>query len=642
MVILMGSANSAQAQYIIKEADAAYELFNYNKAIDLYEQAYGKKQTLHAAERLASCYRLVQNYAEAESWYAIAVGIPGSSSQNTLNYAIALQNNSKYSEAKTQYRKYAELNPSITENQKNIWSASCDSAQRWMKEPRPVVVNNQVSLNSKQSDWGAVAYHGGLVFSSDRSNAQQNKGTKSDKPFLKFDGRKLPDRKIYGWTGNGYLSLYEQKQANSEINLFPLKVSTKYHVAAASFSADEKEIYFTLTRIPHKADYENGISTINVEIYSSRKDDQGNWSEPVPFKYNNVSAYSLGDPFLTKEGTTLYFVSNMPGGKGGMDIYYSERTADGEWGKPVNAKEINTEGNERSPALDQEGNFYFSSDGRIGMGGLDIYTAKNSDNGFSGIQNMGYPINSPQDDFAYRVSGLNTGYFASNRLKGMGSDEIYSIERNRLLTWKLEGIVYKKGTTEPLKDAVVSLSTFHGGNLKVLTDTDGQFKFRLDGETSYGLRGDKTDFRSDSTSVSTMGLINSEIIKRDLFLEAIVINKAIRLDNIYYDFNKANIRQDAAAELDKLVKILSDNPTMWIELGSHTDSRGTKQYNQWLSQRRANSAVQYIIDRGISKNRITAKGYGDTYLLNRCTKGVKCTEVEHQLNRRTEFKIVKY
>jgi peptidoglycan-associated lipoprotein len=641
LCIILLYAIPVKAQYVIKEADAAYELFNYKKAIDLYEQAYQKKESLHAAERLASAYQLIQNYKEAESWYAIAVNMPGNPALNTLNYARALQNNSKYSEARVQYEKYAILNKEVTEAQKTIWLASCDSAVFWMKNPQPVLINNQQNLNSKQSDWGAVVYQNGLVFASDRSNIEST-STKGKRPFLKFDGAKRPDKDIYGWTGNGYLTLYEQKDPKKTTDLFPLHINTDYHVASPVFNNTENELYFTLTRIPKKGTFDkNKIQTINVEIYSSKKDGQGNWSDPVAFKYNKVSEYSVGDPFVTGDGTILYFVSDMPGGKGGMDIYSCQKNANGEWGAPENITELNTEGSERSPAFDEHGDFYFSSDGRIGMGGLDIFKAKFDGQDFREVENIGYPFNSPQDDFALRSSGTEKGYFASNRTDGIGSDDIYSFAKQRILAFKLKGIVYKKGTDEPIDGAVVTLNKIGGGSLKAQTGADGSFKFNLEESSDYGLRGEKTNFSSDSASVTTVGLTYSATIEKDLYLEMITLNKPIRLENIYYNFDKADIRPDAAKELDKLVKLMKENPTMWIELGSHTDSRGNDAYNQLLSQKRANSAVQYIIDQGISKNRITAKGYGESQLLNRCANGVNCSDAEHQQNRRTEFKIVK-
>ena len=646
VLLVLFLAVPVQGQYVIKEADAQYELFNYTKAIDLYEQAWKKKESLHAAEQLASASQLTQNYKEAESWYAIAVKMPGSSSDNRLNYAKALQSNGKYSEAKVQYQQYAQENKAVSLDQQRIWSLSCDSAVLWMRNPKAIVMENQKGLNSIASDWGAVAYQGGVVFSSDRGVHEEVSKGNGNRPFLKFDGSKFPDSKVYGWTGNGYLRLYFKDKDQDSLHLFPLNADTRYHVGSASFSHDGKEVYFTLTRIPEQFAKEKGKTrTINVEIYSCKQDTNGKWSSPVAFAYNNVNEYSVGDPFLSTKGNTLYFSSNMPGGLGGTDLYACFRTEAGGWGKPVNLKEVNTAGNERSAAFDADNNMYFSSDGRIGMGGLDVYSVRPTGigTGVAEIVNMGYPVNSPQDDFAFTMSGADKRvYLSSNRIGGLGSDDIYSFMAQKLLTLRLEGVVYNKKTNVPLGNAIVTLDKTGGGSLKVETDNDGKFKFNLEERSSYQLTGNKTGYLRDENSLTTNNLTSSTVIKRDLFLEPIELNKAIRLENIYYNFDKADIRADAAVELDKLVKIMKDNPTMWIELGSHTDSRGNDEYNQWLSQRRANSAVQYIIDQGISQNRITAKGYGESQLLNRCANGVKCSEADHQLNRRTEFKITKY
>lgn len=643
--ILLGFQSKVKAQYVLNEADKAFEQYNYDKAIDLYEQAYKKKATLHSAERLAVCYKFQRNYKQTESWYAIAAGMENSSAENTLEYAKALQTNSKYSEAKIQYNKYADLNKNINPSLKSIWLRSCDSAMHWMKEPKSVLINNEKSLNGPQSDWGAVQKNGITIFSSDRGAQREDEQTLS-KPFLKFDGIKAPSKTIYGWTGNHYLRLYT-KNGSDSIALFPINAGTEYHVGPASFTQNGDEMYFTLIRIPEKLDYtkvkilKGKQATVNIEIYSSKKESSGKWGTPVAFNYNKANQYSVGDPFISADGNSLYFSSNMPGGKGGTDLYLCQKTDSGNWGAPINLSEVNTEGNERSPSVDSDNNFYFSSDGLVGMGGLDIFGTKLNSGKTSEPQNLGYPINSPQDDFTFNLNTPTTGFLSSNRLDGLGEDDIYSFTKQIILAFKLTGTVYNKNTNQPLSNAVVTLNKKDGSGLKVETDESGKFKFDLQKESDYLLTGEKTNFRSDVDSLTTIGLTASTEIKKDLYLEAIEINKAIKLENIYYDFDKSNIRPDAAIELDKLVKILTDNPTIWIELGSHTDSRGNDAYNLALSQRRADAAVKYIINRGISKNRITAVGYGETRLVNECSNGVKCSAADHQLNRRTEFTIVK-
>jgi peptidoglycan-associated lipoprotein len=394
-IILWNCSTTVKAQYVVNEADKQFELFNYIKAIHLYELAWKKKETLHTAERLTAANQAIQNYKEAESWSALAAQMPESSVANQLNYAKALQDNGKYGEAKQQYQLYAKLVPNT--KQLNSWLLSCDSAMYWARNPKPIVLENERLMNSIQSDWGVTAYAGSMVFSSDRNHLGETSAS-GHRPFLKFDGTNLPDKKTYGWTGNGYFRLYRKDKTQDSIQLFQLPTATDYHIGAASFSIDGNEVYFTLTRVPKFSGGKNKLQTINVEIYSSRKDATGKWGAPVSFPYNKVEEYTVGDPFLAADGNTLYFSSSMLGGIGGIDLYACVRTPGGAWGKPVNLKEVNTVGNERTPIFDKDNHFYFSSDGRVGMGGLDIYRTVNGTKG--AIENLGYPINSPQDDFA--------------------------------------------------------------------------------------------------------------------------------------------------------------------------------------------------------------------------------------------------
>ncbi|MEO8885100.1 MAG: OmpA family protein [Mucilaginibacter sp.] len=644
-LVLLFTQNS-KAQYVINEADEQYYLFNYTKAIDLYSQAYKKRPTLRAAQQLASCYRLTHDYKNAESWYAIVVAMPESQPENILKYAEALQNNSKYSEAKEQYVKYLSLNLEQNTDKVKKLVMSCDSAIKWMKNPVWVNIVNEKALNTAQSDWGSVKYGNSIVFSSDRTNTSKEAGGEKKKPFLKFDGGDIsPSTKVYGWTGNDYLRLY-QFDGNAA-KLFPINTGTEYHIGAATFTADGNEMYFTLTRIHSKAkEDKKGTKTINIEIYSSVKEKGSDtWSKPVAFAYNNSELWSAGDPFITPDGKKLYFVSDMEGGKGGTDIYYCNRNTAGGWDLPVNITSINTEGNERTPYVGPGNDFYFASDGGIGMGGLDIFKATYSGNIYSDVQNLGYPVNSPQDDFAYSLTAPKTGYLSSERIGGAGSDDIYSFSEKikPVYALRLEGTALDKTNQTALANTIVTFGKTNGATpLKVQTDETGKYKFDLESGNIYQLTGEKTGYRGDFEEVTTEGLTASTVIRKDLFLNPIVLNKEIKLENIYYDLNKSDIRPDAAVELNKLIKILKDNPTIWIELGSHTDSRASDAYNMALSQRRADAAVKYIVTvGGIDRNRITAKGYGETRLVNGCSNGVSCTIQQHQQNRRTEFKIVK-
>ena len=644
--LLLTVIASANAQYVVKEADEQFALNNYYKAADLYQQAYKKNATLHAAEGAADSYAAQRNFHLSESWYAIAAAMDGTPTKNVLNYAKALQNNGKYSEAKKQYIRYASLNKEVSALQQRIWLASCDSSVIWMLNPTDAKVLNQKKLNSKKSDWAAVNQSGSIVFVSDREQVG-NDLPKKEKPFLQFEVSKKPSLSISGRTGNVYLHLYKKDEGKDSIIQFPLIDETAYHMGPASFTADGATIYYARSqsyadfKLNNRTNKENKSDSLTVQIFTSTKGADGKWGAPTSFKYNSAGGFSLGDPFISPDDKTLYFSSNIPGGEGGMDLYVCHKNASGEWDSPVNLKELNSRGNDRSPSVGENGAFYFSSDGRVGMGGLDVFKSIKTGDVFSNPVNMHYPINSSQDDFSFNMYKDTEGFLSSNRTDGMGSDDIYSVSMKKIMAFTLAGKVFDKKTNVPLAKAIVSLGKVNGATLKFETDETGDFKFKLESASDYKLAGEKRGYRGDNKSLTTNKLEASANLEQNLYLEQIAINKPIILENIYYDFNKSNIRPDAAVELDKLVKIIQDNPTIWIELGSHTDSRGTDAYNLTLSQRRAGAAVKYIISKGVDKNRIESKGYGESQPVNGCVNGVKCSAAAYQLNRRTEFKITK-
>lgn len=644
MICLILPARHVRAQYVLKLANEQYDLFNYTKAANLYLQAYKKNPTLYTAEHLANCYRLMEDYKNAEAWYATAITLPEARPEDFLRYAQALQNNSKYAEAKVQYTRYYTLIPSVEQKQLKLWLAACDSSIAWVKDPKYYDIENERGINSPQSDWGAVNYNNTIVFTSDRIYKPAEESTKG-RPFLRIDHGSPVDKDRYLWTGNDYLRLYQAGTDDSKQSVKPFEFTTDgtdYHMGAASFSADGAEMYFTLTRIPKKQAKDTGtIKTIKLEIFWSKKDPvTKQWGKPLPFAYNNEK-WSVGDPYLSNDGKTLYFVSDMPGGKGGTDIYYCVKNAAGNWDVPVNLAAVNTKGNERTPFL-YKGSIYFSSDGGVGMGGLDIYKASPKGNSYGPAQNMTYPLNSPQDDFGFVLTGDSTGYLASNRPGGAGSDDIYSFTQKPAPTFLFEGTVYDKKTNQVIPNSTVTLTKSNGKVLTGRSDNEGRFSFTLEEKSNYKLRGEKKSYLSDNQIVTTLRAKPGVTIRKDLHLDKIELNKPIRLENIYYDFDESYIRDDAGNELDKLIKILKDNPTIEIELGSHTDSRGSDAYNMALSQARAEAAVRYIVDIGeIPERRIKARGYGETRPVNKCKNGVDCTEAEHQLNRRTEFKITR-
>jgi peptidoglycan-associated lipoprotein len=556
-----------------------------------------------------------------------------------LNYAEVLMNNSKYSEAKQQLQAY--LGKKSDDKRAANLLAGCDSAQVWMTHPVKGNLENMQALNSPYSDWGTAFYNNQFIFASDRPYDSVRR-----QPFFSTSNIR---RRYYGMTGNSYLHLYQSNGKDSaSARLLNKGINGDYHSANATYSADGKEMYYAVTTLVKKGGSFLGKDqpyTLNIEIRKSGWDTARQaWGQAVSFPYNEVFKYSVGDPWIAPDGQTLYFTADHGDEiKGGTDIFYTQKDMDGKWQAPKNmGPSINTEGNERTPYFDEAGNFYFASDGRAGMGGLDIYKAVKSANGEWLVVNLGAPVNSPQDDFAAVFKSNSVIYFSSNRLSGTGSDDIYRFDIAKILLFTLEGTVRDRKTNEPLRDAVVTLQNkITQTPLKTITDGQGRYTFKLDSVTDYDLSTVKTAYTTvTGIPLTTKGLTESQTLKKDVYLDKIELKKPVKLENIYFDLDKWNIRPDAAEELDKLVKLLKDNPTWDVEMSSHTDSRAPDAYNIKLSQRRAESTVKYLVEHGIDADRLSAKGYGETRLVNKCSNGVPCTEEEHQENRRTEFTIL--
>ncbi|HEX5001158.1 MAG TPA: carboxypeptidase regulatory-like domain-containing protein [Bacteroidia bacterium] len=705
LTIIVQSPSFAQNNPAWK-ADRLYAEYAYSKAIPEYEKVLEKHpDNVNVMRKLADCYRLVNDNKKAEEAYARLVQRPDALPIEKLYYAQALMYNGKYSEAQQAYDNY-ELIDSTDERALSALSA-IEKMEDFYRDSARAKVQN-LSINTDKADFSPVMFNGGIVFVSSRETGVKDK--------------------THSWTGNPFLTLYYatgSAENFKQAEAFSKDIISKYNDGPACFSPDGKEMYFTRnnSQVSNKKDKIVKLKIVIAKLV------EGKWVESAEFPFNNIQ-YSCAHAWLTKEGNRVYFSSDMPGGFGGMDLYYTEKTADG-WGKPVNlGKHINTKGNEVFPFVNEDGTLYFASNGHVGLGGLDIYESKANDTTWSEPVNMGYPINTNNDDFGLVLDrpGIN-GYMSSNRSGGKGDDDIYAVQIFRKvivsgvvsdkttglplelasvtllnkkgkeigtittgingayefeldvneeysivatkpaysketktvstinpttthmivdfqlekLVYGVEGIVYDKETKAPITGATVALVDPVSGKelATTVTAADGYYYFSLEADKNYKLRAAAEGYFAKSDAVSTIGA-KPGIIKKDLPLDKLILNKPIRLDNIYYDLAKWNIRPDAAKELDKLVQIMRDNPTIVIELSSHTDSRASDAYNMKLSEKRAQSAVKYIIEKGgIDKSRITAKGYGETMLINRCANGVKCSEKEHQENRRTEFKVLK-
>lgn len=425
------------------------------------------------------------------------------------------------------------------------------------------------------------------------------------------------------------------------------KINGVYHEGPATFNKSQDVVYFTRSNYSSKRRLQRDADNIsNLKIFEASMIN-GNWEklQGMPF---NSDDYSCGHPTLSEDGKTLYFISDMPGGYGGTDVYKTNKTADGKWSAPINLGEVvNTPGNEMFPYIHGNDTLYFASEAHHSLGGLDVFMTYHASEDWHEPVNLNYPLNSSKDDFGFYLNNEDhrSGYVSSNR-ENM-HDAVYTFHINDP-TLTLKGVVTVKGTGEIIKNARIQVEVpVDKTTADLFTDENGRYFTPLTIEKEYKLMASKQNFLSMSDHVSTKNQKISKEYIRDFELEALVIQKPIIIPNIYYDFDKWNIRPDAAIELDKMVTLLNDNPKIRIEMGSHTDCRGTHKYNDVLSMKRARSTVEYLISKGIEKKRLEYKGYGETKLLNDCGcepdnvgPGKDCTSEQHQQNRRTEFKVI--
>ena len=642
IIILVGMTFMAMGQ--IKEAKKEMSLFNYSKAIVTLRKAVNSKNPdimREASFLMAECYRRQNDPGNAGIWYKKSLEISNPEPITMYNYAQALRSSGDYKEAKTMFLLYDSAVP--TDQRGKIYASYCDSAFIWTGRIPRFEVQNISTVNTPESEFGAVFYHNGILFASDRVLKRQ-------------------EEKTYGWTGNNYLRLFLAEpvsQGDPDGNFlpsepFPRLDGQSWHNGPASFNKDNTEMFINRTLLDRDKGKKDSdlIRTHLLKIFTASFVD-GKWLKPEPFFLNN-NEYSVGHPALSPDGGTLFFVSDMAGGSGGTDIYFSIREA-GKWSDPVNLGEsVNTFGNEMFPYLAGNGDLYFASDGLPGFGGLDLFVTRKTDGKWINPENLGYPLNSSYDDFSLATAdSCKTGFFSSNRPGGIGSDDIYFFTPSPppsppspppLPTPSfISGCVKDKTTMEPILSGTVFLLDIERGHVLILkTNEKGCFKAPIDKGKSYKVKATQTSYLPDclSFNIDNLSKQNDLTIPRDLLLDKLEMNKRFTLENIFYDFDKWNIRPDAELSLNNLVRIMKEN-YVTIELGSHTDCRGSEEYNRILSQKRAESAVRYIVHQGIDPVRITAKGYGKSQLINRCncTAGVECTETEHQANRRTEFRI---
>ncbi|MBM1105241.1 OmpA family protein [Aurantibacter crassamenti] len=632
---------------LIQKADYYFEKMWYAEAAELYEEALLKGDKNYSTEiiqKAADSYYYNTNMEKAYEWYNILYENHGKdlSANNIFKYAHTLKGTGKYGRSKRLMRLYNKK----VENDPTL-AASLEAETM----PNEVLLDNilatvndnvdlkNLSINTEYSEFSPMFLDSTqVVFAS----AQ-------DSSF--FNTRK------YKWNDQPYLDLYVAKLNEESHDLkdaikFSKKINTKYHEASVAFSPDNTTMYFTRNNYGKKLKRDiNGIN--NLKIYRSTKVGD-EWSEAVELPFDSDD-YSTGHPALSPDGKQLYFISDMPGTIGETDLFVVDVLENNTYSEPRNlGPEINTDKREMFPFFNGK-KLYFSSDGHTGLGGLDVFEATyNEEDGFGEPTNIGQPINSNKDDFSYIVDEeSHKGFFASNREGGKGDDDIYSFE-NLVLEEvptninAIAGVVTELITGNIMPKTLIELLDENNIKLKEIeSNVDGSFIFEdLDSNTKYNIRANKNQYFESVIAANTT---ENDTITTDIALkrleELIAVEdgiKKLKTEMIHFDFDKSYIRTDAAVELDKMVAVMNEYPNMVIKIESHTDSRGPRAYNEYLSDKRAKSSRDYLIKQGIAPERIeSAIGYGESRLINECDGSVRCTEQAHYLNRRSEFIITK-
>jgi len=626
--VLFSAAVSAQPLF---KAQRRMDKYNYSAAVEILKKAVNVEKTRSAAlPMLAECYRLQHDIVNSCATYAQVVALPDAKPESFFYYAQALQSTGDYTKARAIFSKYAAMNPADPSGL--LFVAHCDSVLGpWQNIVPGFEVKEVNNINTNQSDFGPAICNGQLVFTSDFNyNAAQSKK--------------------YGWTGRGFLNIMKSRPTSAgdfwgnmeRPSEFDKMFNRKYHDGPATFTSDGNTIYYTRSFFG-RAKREGIFKTNLLKIYYSTKNDSL-WGNPKPFILNSIE-YSIGHPTVTADEKTLYFASDMPGGLGKTDIWMCKREGD-SWSKAINlGPTVNTGEKEMFPTIYNDSILYFASEGLPGYGALDIFKTTKINGHWTTPVNLHQPINGPCDDFAIAfTTGAKSGFFSSNRPGGMGSDDIYAFQviEPPVLPAYISGLVKDKNTMLPVAGATVFLLNPKTGKVKILkTNADGMYKTIVDNPVDFIVKAMMPEYIADCLPFPIIALKpgTTTTAPRDLLLDKLVVSKTFTIENIYYDFDKYNIRADAKPELDKLVRIMNENKIN-VELGSHTDCRGSFAYNEKLAQNRAKSAVKYIVSAGIDQSRITAKGYGEYQLTNKCSDGIACTKAEHQANRRTEFKVI--
>lgn len=598
----------------MQRADQAYDLMQYPKAERIYEKVLDRAELRKARARLADAYRKHNAMDKALVHYALLDSAHALTSDTALAYGEVLLAMGRTELASELFLRVLTQTP---ENARamDLYESSLGYTSFFADSGRFLV--DRLSLPGIITAFGGIPYKNGLLLSGERES---------------------DPAKANPWNERSFLDLYHSEAGTKGLWTvaapIPGDVNGAYHEGPAALSRDGKSLFFTRSNYVQRKLQKDDRNTSHLKLFRATLDSTGHWGDLHAFAYNS-EFWSTGHPALSADGRTLYFASDRPGGFGGSDIWRCQDNGTG-WSEPENlGPTVNSAGNELFPTINGDA-LHFSSTGHNNMGGLDIFETQEQEGVWKTPVNLNAPINSPKDDFFFVMdSTQKAGYISSDR---SGLDQIYAFTMYEPVFF-LDGIVMdEKQLFLPNTEVVL---TDIGGqeDFSALTGLDGKFQFPLKPNAEYMVRSSRGNMLTMALNVSTKGLTRSDTLYAALQMRSVRIGEAIAINNIYYDYDKYDLRPDATVELDKLARIFMDNPNMSFELGSHTDSRGGDLYNLVLSDARANSAVNYLIQRGVQPDRITAKGYGEKVPVNKCRNGVKCTEEDHQANRRTEFKV---
>ena len=612
---LLASSGLLAQNQDTEAADKLYNRFEYVDAAKAYEElAADGKASPYVYKQLAESYYNIFNTKEAARWYAKAVETD-QDAETYYRYAQMLKAEGRYEESNTQMQKFATMAPT---DQRAILFKQDPNYLPKLKSQAKLYDQKAITINSDQSEFGAQLSNDNILY---------------------FTSARNMSKKKYGWNEEPFLDMY-QAVYNADGTLAeptPItEINTRFHDGPAAVSADGNTIYFSSESFNEgefEKDKANRLKLGQVFLYKATKDN-GKWTNIKPLPFNNKN-YSTGNPSLSKDGKTLYFASNMPGSVGATDIWRVSIGDDGTLGTPENlGAKVNTEGTENFPYITEDNRLFFASDARKGFGGLDVYMI-DFNKGTEAI-NIGAPVNSAKDDFAFSFNTTkNTGFFSSNR---DGNDNIYQatpvcgVEITTTVTDAVSGAVLSNAKVSILDDRKNVIETR-------TTGANGQVSYDVDCNKAYSIQATKEGYESATFAAAASKGGQTNISAPLQPIENIITEQEVTLSSIFFEFNKSNITREGAFELDKLVQALTKYPAMVVMVKAHTDSRGSDSYNLSLSDRRARATVQYILSKGIGKDRISGKGYGETEPKVSC--GDNCTEEQHAANRRSEFLIVK-